>query len=77
MVSTNECHHCYLIFSLDNVNRITHSLHYCSRKLAKGRQPPAQAPWSNNQALAEKGKERHKKEVREVVFFGCCIGLGT
>jgi len=74
MVSTNEYHHCYLIFSLDNVNRITHSL---QQKLGKGRQPPAQAPWSNNQALAEKGKERHKEEVREVVFFGCCIGLGT
>jgi hypothetical protein len=29
------------------------------------------------QALAEKGKERHKKEVRELVFFGCCIGLGS
>ena len=27
-------------------------------------------------ALAEKRKERHKKEVREV-FFRRCIGLGT
>ena len=62
-------------WSLSNLNyRITHSL---QQKLGKGRQPPAQAPWSNNQALAEKGKERHKEEVREVVFFGCCIGLGT
>ena len=62
-------------WSLSNLNyRITHSL---QQKLGKGRQPPAQAPWSNNQALAEKGKERHKEEVREVVFFGCCIGLET